>query len=137
MFPQWINQIVDEVQTSHGFTLATLKLRTHKVEDYYRGFYRSGTNMIHLTFNNHHVRSDLATWILLHELAHAIQYQTKRDTLTPRVPGKRREVHNREFWKIAGKLYLKYGVMDLAIEQEYKTGRAQLMAMRRKHGSRV
>jgi hypothetical protein len=69
-------------------------------------------------------------WVVLHEIAHAIHMEPRRNAsgyMDPRkqpMRGTRCDHHPFEFWRIAIHLYVQYpGVMEYAARHEYKRGR--------------
>ena len=74
-------------------------------------------------------KTEFRLWIVLHELTHAIQHIVLPHTLTPKPAHRRnRIVHNEKFFEIARELYIKYGVLHIAAEREYKRARKLMIA---------
>jgi hypothetical protein len=120
--PQWIKEIVSDVEKMYRFRLNEVVQR-YPVRDkeYYHACYWPHAKVIQLYFMPE--KTDLRLYIVLHELAHAIQHIVFPFTIAPKIRTKRRVIHNEEFFQIARKLYIKYGVLDIAEKHEYKRGR--------------
>lgn len=125
--PQWIMDVVDEIEKSYNFCLNAVYFKepTRNLE-YYGACYNQTREHLELYFGRD--KTDLRLWIVLHELAHAIQHLELSRTLTVRPRGKRQVNHNDAFFDIAGKLFVKYNVLHIALEREYKRGRKYLKA---------
>jgi len=129
--PQWIMDTVDEVERSWDICLSAVYFKEPTRNPEYRGAcYIPSYKSIDLYFGRE--KTDLRLWIVLHEMVHAIQYLELSNTLTKTARGKRRVVHNETFWEIAARLYIKYNVIEMAIEQEYKRGRKHLKKWQKK-----
>jgi hypothetical protein len=124
--PQWVIDVVDSVESKYGFKLDNVFFKAAKNEDYRSGCYWHNCRSIELFFGEE--KTDIRLWVVLHELAHAIQHIVVPETLTPNVKGKRRVVHNRAFFDMAKELYIRYGVLDTAAKHEYKTARPLMVA---------
>jgi len=119
--PQWILDLVDEVEAWYGFCTNGIYFKESK-SNYRGGCYRPREGYLHFYFGRE--ETPLRKWIVLHELAHAWQYLECPETLTPKAKGKKnRVVHNDVFWEIAKMLYIKYDVLEVAAENEYKRAR--------------
>lgn len=67
--------------------------------------------------------TNLHTWVVLHEIAHAIHFHSR--WYKPRrkyAKGRRFDHHPLEFWKLAVVLFDEYDVLGVAVEREYKKG---------------
>ncbi len=124
--PQWIIDIVFDVEHKYNFRLAGVYYKSPKGEDYWKGCYRYWEHTLQLYFRPE--KTDLRLWLVLHELTHAIQRIAYPETLTKKKPGRRnRIVHNQWFFNTARKLYIKYGVLHIAAEKEYKRARKMMV----------
>ena len=120
--PQWISDVISEVESEYGICLDAVYFREAKSKDYRGGCYHFSCRCIELYFGRE--KTDIRLWVVLHEMAHAIQYLELPHTLTKRPSGrKNRVVHNDKFFEIARKLFIKYGVLETAAEHEYKRAR--------------
>jgi len=121
--PVWITDIIHEVQTRYGFNFKLSKIHYSQPRQPGRwsGGYYPISKKLDLCFSRE--KTDINLFVLLHELSHAIQRQLYPQTLTKTLPGHRRVLHNRVFFRIAGWLYYEYGILDTAIKNEYKRGR--------------
>jgi len=120
--PQWILDVVSEVEQEYGFCLDAVYFKEAKSNDYRGGCYSIGHRHLQLYFGRE--KTDIRLWVVLHELAHAIQHLLFSGTLTKKKPGRRnRVVHNDVFFAFAKKLYIKYGVLETAAKNEYKRAR--------------
>lgn len=122
--PKWIREVVREVESMYGFTLrggVYFKEPTRN-KDYWGGCFSPSIDAIQLYFCAE--KTDHRLWIVLHELAHAIQHIAMPETLTPMKPGRmNRVVHNKRFFQIAREMYIKFGVLEEARKHEYKRAR--------------
>ena len=123
--PQWILDITREVEEKHGFCTSGIYYKEAKQKDYYRGCYYVNKKIIDLYFSPE--KNNEAIFVLLHELTHAWQHLECPCTLTKISKGKRKVNHNKEFFLFAKKLYERYGVLDIAIQREYKRGRKYIV----------
>ena len=125
--PQWIIDVVFDVEQEYGFRLADVYYKCPKrSNDYYNGCYCHNTKTIELYFRPE--KTDLKLWVVLHELGHAIQKIVYPETITKKPIGRRnRIVHNEWFFKIVRKLYIKYDVLHIAAEKEYKKARKMMV----------
>jgi len=122
--PQWIRELVSEIERDYDFKLDDIYFKEPtRNKDYYGACY-SSRNYIELYFSRE--KNKLRTFIILHELGHAIQDICYPETVTKRPKGKNRVNHNNVFWDIVGELYLKYDVLEVAITNEYKKGQKYL-----------
>ena len=120
--PQWIWDIVNEVEIRYGFCTEAIYYKEAKQKDYYNGCYNPSNKAVELYFSSE--KNDKAVWVLLHEMAHAYQYLECPETLTPKQVGKRnRVVHNDDFWDIAKMFYIRFDVLETAAQNEYKRAR--------------
>ena len=123
--PQWILDLVDEVEARYGFCTSGIFFKESK-SDYRGGCYRIREKV--LQFYCGREKTDERVWLVLHELSHAWQHLECPDTLTPRKKGrKNRVVHNEAFFRFAANLYKKYGVLEFAANNEYKRGRKYMV----------
>lgn len=124
--PQWIIDVVFDVEQEYGFRLADVYYKKAKREDYYNGCYRHRLRAVQLYFRPE--KTDIRLWAVLHELTHAIQRILYPETLTKKKSGRRnRVVHNQWFFETARKLYIKYGVLETAAQKEYKRARKMMV----------
>ncbi len=126
--PQWILDLVDEVEGWHGFCTNNIFFKEAK-SNYRGGCYRYSENILQFYFGREITTERV--WVVLHELAHAFQWIERPDTLTKTPKGKRNIHHNEAFFKTAALLYKKhgaeYGVLEYAAEHEYKRGRKYMV----------
>lgn len=120
--PQWIQKVVSEIESEYGICLDAIYFKEAKSNDYRGGCYCISGRNLQLYFGRQYTHIRL--WVVLHEMAHAIQHLELPHTLTKREHGRRnRVVHNTKFFEIARRLYIKYGVLETAAKHEYKRAR--------------
>jgi hypothetical protein len=126
--PKWIYEFVSEVERANDFCLDAVYYKEAKKKDYYRGTYMPNKNSICLYFSPEQTVE--AKIVLLHEMAHAIQYIDCPETLIKK-NSKKKDWHNETFAKIVGRLYQKYGVLERARDYrgEYLKVRKYLKSM--------
>lgn len=120
--PQWILNVVSKVESEYGICLDAIYFKEAKSNDYRGGCYSIGGRNLQLYFGRAYTHIRL--WVVLHEMAHAIQHLELSHTLTKRPSGrKNRVVHNDKFFEIARRLFIDYGVLKTAAKHEYKRAR--------------
>ncbi len=125
--PQWIMTYVSEIESEYGICLDAVYFKEAKRNDYRGGCYNISGRYVQLYFGRE--QTNLRIWLVLHEMAHAIQHLELPHTLTKRPLGRRnRIVHNAKFFEIARRLYIKYGVLETAAKHEYKRARKLMVA---------
>lgn len=120
--PQWVQKVVSEIESEYGICLDAVYFKEARSNDYRGGCYVISESSLQLYFGRAYTHIRL--WVVLHEMAHAIQHLELPHTLTKRPPGRRNRIqHNLKFFEIARKLYIKYGVLKTAAKHEYKRAR--------------
>jgi Zn-dependent peptidase ImmA (M78 family) len=126
--PQWILDLVDEVEAWYGFCTDGIYFKEAK-SSYRGGCYRPSEKYLQYYFGRE--KTIERVWVVLHELAHAWQHLECPETLTPKPKGRRnRVVHNEAFFKFACELYKRFGgdeVVEWAANNEYKRGRKYMV----------
>jgi Zn-dependent peptidase ImmA (M78 family) len=125
--PQWILDLVEDVESWYGFCTDGIYYKEAKQKDYYGGNYYPRRKAIDFYFSPE--KTDRAVFVVLHELAHAWQHLEAPETITPKPKGRRRNiVHNDAFFQFARELYIKYDVLEAAAKHEYKRARKMMVA---------
>jgi Zn-dependent peptidase ImmA (M78 family) len=127
--PQWIMDLVYEVEETEGFCTDGIYFKECKKSDGRWGCYFTDKKCIDLYFGKEKTIERI--WVVLHELVHAWQHLEGQDTLTPKPKHRRnRIVHNKAFFEVAAQFYKQYGgqeVLKWAANNEYKRGRKYMV----------
>ena len=119
--PDWVWDVIEALEIEFDFELKGVHYKTPKNPENWAGAYFSMSKR--LTLHLSPEKTGVNLFVVLHELSHALQHLVYPETLTKRKPGKNRVHHNQEFFKIAKRLYIRYGVLEIAAENEYKRAR--------------
>ena len=125
--PQWILDLVEEVESTYGFCTDGIYYKEAK-SDYRGGCYRISDKFLQYYFGRE--KTPERIWVVLHELTHAWQHLECPDTLTPKIKGRRRVQHNQAFFEMACDMYKRFGedeVVEWAANNEYKRGRKYMV----------
>ena len=120
--PQWIMDVVTSIESEYGICLSAIYFKEAQTDNFRGGCYDIAKQHIQLYFKREQTTERL--WVVLHEMAHAIQHLELPQTLTPKPAGRKNKIqHNNVFFGIARRLYIRYGVLDFAAKNEYKRAR--------------
>ena len=120
--PEWVMEVIESIEIEFDFELTGIHYKAPvRDPESWAGAYFSMSKR--LTFRFSPEKTGVNLFVVLHELSHVLQHLVYPETLTKRKPGKNRVHHNQEFFKIAKRLYIRYGVLEIAAENEYKRAR--------------
>jgi hypothetical protein len=119
--PIWIMDIISDVEKKYDIYIRSVNYIEAKRKSCYGGMYYHSKECVEFYF--YPEKTDTAITVVLHELAHAIQYQNQYDSCGKREKGKRNIIHhNEKFYSIVYKLYKEYDLINTVLlhSNEYK-----------------